>query len=318
MRDRIRVAPVFSELETDMPQRARDVEINAFRICFRHNDARTAMLVAQRLANDFIEQHISERVKLSQKSLEFIEGELDRLSTQIREIEAQIAQVKAENPGTLPEDVDGEPACASTASSRAWRPRAARSPRRRATRPSIAARARPRRRWGRRNDDASPARRLELLELALQQYQARGFTEKHPDVIAARVEMEAIEKKLVETSRRRTRRPSGASNFAAADAEAEARRAGAQGAGRRGGGRRASRSRPTRSRRCSARRRASPRSSTGSSASTSTCSRAIRTSATSSSRRRSRRTSSGASSASSSACSRPPSWRRSRPRPTAP
>ena len=80
MRERIRVAPVFSELETDLPQGRRDLSINTFRIGFRHKDARTAMLVAQRLANDFIEQHISSRVKLSQKSLEFIQTELDRLS----------------------------------------------------------------------------------------------------------------------------------------------------------------------------------------------------------------------------------------------
>ena len=91
MRDKIRVEPVFSELETEMPQRQQNLEINTFRISFHHHNARTAMQVAQRLANDFIEQHINERVKLSQKSLEFIQTELERLSGQIRDVEAQVA-----------------------------------------------------------------------------------------------------------------------------------------------------------------------------------------------------------------------------------
>ncbi len=220
MRDQIHVAPVFSELETEMPQRQRDMEINTFRISFRHNDARTAMLVAQRLGNDFIERHISERVKLSQKSLEFIQTELDRLSTQIRDIEAKVAQVKAASPGRLPQDgaanqlrLDRVVASLSLAKRSLAESRSDEAFYRSQGTTAAA--------MGSPNDETSPARRVQLLELALQQYQARGFTDKHPDMVSTRLEIEAIRTKL-DAEDAETR---GASNFMQQNAEAESRRA---------------------------------------------------------------------------------------------
>ena len=226
MRDQIHVAPVFSELETEMPQRQRDVEINTFRISFRDNHARTAMLVAQRLANDFIEQHISERVKLSQKSLEFIQTELDRLSTQIREIEAQVAQVKAANPGRLPQDgaanqVRLDRIVASLSAARRSLAEAKSDEAFYRSQSTTAAA------MGAPNDEASPARRLQLLELALQQYQARGFTEKHPDMISTRLEIAAIKEKLDAQEKEAEATP-GVGNFMQQNAEAESRRAALQ------------------------------------------------------------------------------------------
>ena len=226
MRNRIHVAPVFSELETEMPQRQRDVEINTFRISFRHNDARTAMLVAQRLGNDFIEQHISERVKLSQKSLEFIQTELERLSTQIREIEAQVAQVKAANPGRLPQDgasneVRLDRIVASLSAARRSLAEA-KSDEAFYRSQSTSAAA-----FGAPNDESSPARRLQLLELALQEYKARGFTEKHPDILTTKLEIAAIKKTLGDQAKQ-DEESHGASNFMQQSAEAESRRAALQ------------------------------------------------------------------------------------------
>jgi uncharacterized protein involved in exopolysaccharide biosynthesis len=83
--------------------RRRDQRV---RIFYDNYDPIVARDVAQRLANDFIETHINARVQTSQKSLEFIEGELDRLSKRVREVETEIAQVKADNSGTLPEELD--------------------------------------------------------------------------------------------------------------------------------------------------------------------------------------------------------------------
>src|SRR5262245_17323800 len=105
MRSRIRVAPVIPELERQAV-RTRDVAINEFQIFFDDFSAKTARDVAQLLGNDFIESHIDSRVVVSQKSLEFIQGELSRLAEQIRDVEAQIAKVKNDNVGKLPEDLD--------------------------------------------------------------------------------------------------------------------------------------------------------------------------------------------------------------------
>ncbi|HEU4417512.1 MAG TPA: Wzz/FepE/Etk N-terminal domain-containing protein, partial [Planctomycetota bacterium] len=82
MRSRIRVEPVIPELERQAV-RTRDVAINEFQIFFDDFDAKTARDVAQLLGNDFIESHIDSRVVVSQKSLEFIQGELSRLAEQI-------------------------------------------------------------------------------------------------------------------------------------------------------------------------------------------------------------------------------------------
>ena len=43
------------------------------------------------------------------------------------------------------------------------------------------------------NDDASPTRRIQLLELAIAEHQAKGFTEKHPDIVATRHEPRGFE-----------------------------------------------------------------------------------------------------------------------------
>ena len=105
MRENVGVAPVLPELDRGRVHRNRDEEISQFQISFTDRSAMTAMQIAQLLANDFIEQHIESRISLSQKSLEFIEDELGRLADRIREIEAKVAGVKAENPGRLPEDM---------------------------------------------------------------------------------------------------------------------------------------------------------------------------------------------------------------------
>jgi polysaccharide chain length determinant protein (PEP-CTERM system associated) len=223
MRDAIRVAPVFSELETEMPVRQRDLEINTFRISFRHYDARTAMLVAQRLANDFIEQHISERVKLSQKSLEFIQAELERLSTRIREVEAQVAQVKAANPGRLPQDAGANQlrldriVGALTVARRSLADAKSDEVFYRSQSASAASMSAP-------NDDASPARRLQILELELQNQKARGFTEKHPDTLKTRLEIAALKQKL-EAGETEAGGEEGITNFLQQSADAESRRA---------------------------------------------------------------------------------------------
>jgi polysaccharide biosynthesis transport protein len=227
MRERIHVEPVFSELEADLPQRGRDLSINTFRIGCRHKDARTAMLVAQRLANDFIEQHISTRVKLSQKSLEFIQTELDRLSTQIREVEAQVAQVKAANPGRMPSDMGANQMRLDriVASLTAARRQLAESESDAAFYHSQSANAAT---MATSNDETSPARRLQFLELALSQYESRGYTEKHPDMISAKLEIEALKQRIAAEAAAGEEGEKPITNYVQQSAEAESRRAALQ------------------------------------------------------------------------------------------
>ncbi len=186
MRRDVRVEPVIPELEAKSA-RTREIAINEFRILYDNYDPIVARDVAQRLANDFIETHINARVQTSQKSLEFMEGELDRLSKRVREVEAEIATVKADNPGTLPEELDanqrrldrvlGELALAQRNYDQAASDEQFYTGQLASAKVSGG------------GDDASPERRLEMLKLELSSYLSRGFTEKHPDVVRTRDEI---------------------------------------------------------------------------------------------------------------------------------
>jgi succinoglycan biosynthesis transport protein ExoP len=191
MRSRVRVAPVVSEMQTGGSRRVEQ-DINEFQIFFDDYDATVARDVAQRLANDFIQTHIEDRVKVSQKSLEFIESELQRLADRIRTVEADIAKVKNENPGKLPEDMttnqrrlerlQGELASVQRTLSDAQSDEAF-------YRSQLATFSH----YNAPNDDASPARRLELLKLQLAEYKSKGYTEKHPDIVKTRAEIAEVE-----------------------------------------------------------------------------------------------------------------------------
>lgn len=219
MRDRVNVEAVASDL--GKRKRGADVEINEFRIVFEDYNVKTAKRVAQRLANDFIEHHIDARIQVSTKSLEFIDGELERLATRIRATEAKIAKVKNENPGKLPDDMQANQrrlerllidlATAQRALAEAQSDEAF-------YKSQLAAAAT----YSAPNDPASPGRRLELLKLELGDLQSRGYTEKHPDVIKTRAEIEALEESLASDGSDHSRPGSLLQQQAAA----EARRAG--------------------------------------------------------------------------------------------
>jgi len=216
MRRRIVVVPVLPELEVDLASN-RDLEINTFRLIFRDDSPARAAAVANRLANDFIEEHIRERVQISTDTSEFIEAELARLAVQIQDVEARIAQVKAENPGRLPEDLisnqrlyerlienlrRAQQQVAEAESDEAfYRQQAMISP-------------------DYENRDANPERRLEMLELQLAEHYSRGFTGKHPDVVALKGEIQEVKKKLERdsTAEAANERPRSASQQGA-DAE---------------------------------------------------------------------------------------------------
>jgi len=225
MRDNLRVEPVIPELESESTR--HEYEINQFRIYFRDDDARVAREVAQALADDFIEEHIDARVKISQKSLEFVDSEQERLTARIAEVEARIKQVKAENAGKLPEDMmaNQQQAARLGAELADARRRLALASSDETFFRSQSATARE---LAVGNDDANPERRMQLLELALEDYESRGYTEKHPDVVKTKLELDGLRafleqrRKEAEETKPGERAPT---TFVQQNAEAEARRA---------------------------------------------------------------------------------------------
>lgn len=223
MRSHIRVEPVLPELEEDLASSRKEIEINTFRLFFTHDNAKVAAAVANRLANDFIEEHIRERVQITNDTSEFIEAELARLAVQIQDVESRIAQVKSDNPGRLPEDLSSnqrlyersvdslriaQRILAEAESDEAfYRQQALISPDDRGTR-----------------DPNDPHVRVDLLELEINSLKSRGLTEKHPDIMAARIEIEDL-KRMIASGEESSESEGHPASAVQQGAEAERRRA---------------------------------------------------------------------------------------------
>jgi polysaccharide chain length determinant protein (PEP-CTERM system associated) len=221
MRENVGVAPVLPELDRGVGLRSRDEEINQFRIAFTDRSAATAMRVAQHLSNDFIEQHIESRISLSQKSLEFIEDELGRLAERIREVEAKVAAIKAENPGRLPEDmVATQRRLERLMTDMAYAQRA----RGEATSDEAFFRSQV------NNAPASagevtPESRLKMLDLTIAEFKAKGFTDKHPDVVKVTLEKVELRNAIARKKTLSDTQKDQFLTFSQQSAEAERRRA---------------------------------------------------------------------------------------------
>lgn len=186
MRSFVSVDPVLNEMEGQ--RRNQDLNFSTFRIAFSHERPRIAREVAQRIANDFINANITSRTEITAKSLEFMKDEIESLTGQLAIVENQIAEVKAANVGSLPEEMDSNQRLLQFAMSDLrdaqrifdaaegdvsfWKNQALtafsmNSP----------------------NDPTSPTHRLRALEIERGNLLARGYTEKHPDILQVETEI---------------------------------------------------------------------------------------------------------------------------------
>lgn len=194
MRAHVNVAPVLSEL--DATQRInKEIEFNTFMITFRDSSAETAALVAQNIANDFVDANIKARVEVSQQSLDFMEDSIKGLADQLVELEFRIKTVKAQNAGRLPEDLDSNQRTLQNVTSRL----------REAQRAMDMAKS-DEAFWKNQviaavsmtspSDPAAPAYRAKIKEGELGQLLAKGYTDRHPDVVQLRSELELLRAKM--------------------------------------------------------------------------------------------------------------------------
>ncbi len=201
MRSRIRVEPVLPDIDPEL-KRKLDIQINTFRLFFRHANANVGAAVANRLSNDFIDEHIKERVQASGDTADFVDSELQRLTARLRELEAQIAQVKGQNAGSLPDDVFANQRQIERSfdaySIVQQRLAEAQSDQTFYSQQATVARETGLGALGAQQNSQvlSPAQRLQVLENELGELRSRGFTDKHPDVIAALAEMEQVKGRI--------------------------------------------------------------------------------------------------------------------------
>ncbi|MBW2417360.1 MAG: hypothetical protein JRH19_02380, partial [Deltaproteobacteria bacterium] len=186
---------------------------------FTADSAQRAADVAQHLANDFIQEHIAARVKTTQTSLEFIAGERERLASAIAEVESNIARVKDENEESLPEHLTTNQRTLERIESDlryAYRQLDVSRSDESFWQHQVSAAAEM------STEEGSPQKRLKMLELLLAEQSAKGFTDRHPDMIKVRQEMQELSLKIEATEDSEgEERPL---NFAQQNAESERKR----------------------------------------------------------------------------------------------
>ncbi len=201
MREQISLVPVLPELATEARAqtgvRPGDVSVTTFQLRFEHRSPTVAAAVANRLANSFIEEHLRERTEVSGDTAEFIQEELRRQSVEIARVEKEIADVKTANAGILPEDFDANQRLLERLTETMRD-----AQRELSVAMSDEAFYKQQALVGGGAEDflggqvVTPRRRVEMLELQLAEYRSRGFTDKHPDVIAAKDEIAGLRKEI--------------------------------------------------------------------------------------------------------------------------
>jgi polysaccharide chain length determinant protein (PEP-CTERM system associated) len=202
MRDRIHVEPLLPDLSAEL-KKSMVLQVNTFRLYFRHDDPVVAAAVANRLSNDFIDEHIKERVQSSGDTAEFVDSELARLTARMRELEASIAKVKSQNAGSLPDDmfanqrqIEGSFIAFTAAQDRLAEAESDQA--------FYSQQATVARESGLGGGGAqvynqlvlSPNQRLQQLENQLGELRSRGFTDKHPDIVSTTAEMEQLRERI--------------------------------------------------------------------------------------------------------------------------
>jgi len=193
MRSYVDVVPVISELEEG--HRNQELRFSTFQIVFRHEDKNIAAIVAQRIANDFIDANIAARTGITGKSLDFMRDEIDTLTTELARVEKRIAEVKSENAGMLPEEFDSNQRMLQFALSDL-----------RDAQRVLSAAESDFSYWKNQaltagelstpGDTASPSHRMRTLEIERGSYLARGFTSRHPDVVRIEAELALLREQV--------------------------------------------------------------------------------------------------------------------------
>jgi uncharacterized protein involved in exopolysaccharide biosynthesis len=75
----------------------------AFRLGFEHEKPETARAVANELVSLYMGENVRSRTEQTAQTSRFMEEEVTRLDGEVRDLEAQIAKVKQDNEGSLPE-----------------------------------------------------------------------------------------------------------------------------------------------------------------------------------------------------------------------
>jgi uncharacterized protein involved in exopolysaccharide biosynthesis len=75
----------------------------AFTVAFEHGNPNTARQVANELVSLYLAENVRARTEQTAQTSQFMQAEVDRLDAEVRDMESQMARIKQENEGALPE-----------------------------------------------------------------------------------------------------------------------------------------------------------------------------------------------------------------------
>lgn len=75
----------------------------AFTLGFEHEDPQVARQVTNELVSLYLAENVRARTEQTAQTSQFMQEEVDRLDNEVRDLESQIAKIKSENEGALPE-----------------------------------------------------------------------------------------------------------------------------------------------------------------------------------------------------------------------
>ena len=75
----------------------------AFKLGFQHKSPATAKAVANELVSLYLAENVRSRTEKTAETSNFMQAEVDRLDTEVKDLETQIAAIKRANEGSLPE-----------------------------------------------------------------------------------------------------------------------------------------------------------------------------------------------------------------------
>lgn len=174
----------------------RPVEIDSFRIAYRGSQPDVVAAVANRLAREFIRENIEVRAADAEDTSQFIEAELQQRRTELERLAQQITAYKEEHLGELPEQLEENRRAVERHSFALGQKRAELEIAERQV--GILRQQLGEMEMASSSAEDDPVRRRSVLELQLNLYRARGYTDKHPDVIATQAEMEKLDGLIAE------------------------------------------------------------------------------------------------------------------------
>ncbi|MBM4337459.1 MAG: hypothetical protein FJ108_16355 [Deltaproteobacteria bacterium] len=193
MRERISIAP----LPPAIVDPRKPVELNSFRVSFRFSDPKIAAEVSNRLARDFISANLRDRTSLADGTMEFFDQQLQKARASLSDVARQITDYKENFQGELPEqlllnrdrlernrfDLAGTEAKLEEARDQH----------------RLLSESLREMRLATTSDQSDPSLRRRTLVIELNRQLALGKTEKHPDVVHTRAEIDQLDGLIAET-----------------------------------------------------------------------------------------------------------------------